>query len=130
VWICQISQEISQKRTRERMSDQEAKEIKSRSQRDHASAFFSQLQINHSLLPTWNWMAAMVTRGLELLDSIRTSLAIASMCVQPEVSHRPFIGEVVQALKLVCNEFDEIREMASRSYSRDDDLVGICPYHK
>ncbi|GJV58377.1 hypothetical protein Tco_1459382 [Tanacetum coccineum] len=28
VWICQTSQEISQKRTRERMSDQEAKEIK------------------------------------------------------------------------------------------------------
>ncbi|GJV11179.1 hypothetical protein Tco_1352720 [Tanacetum coccineum] len=28
VWICQISQEISQKRTRERLSDQEAKEIK------------------------------------------------------------------------------------------------------
>ncbi|GJR91944.1 hypothetical protein Tco_0215955 [Tanacetum coccineum] len=28
VWICQISQEISQKRTRERMSDQEAKELK------------------------------------------------------------------------------------------------------
>ncbi|GJX71844.1 hypothetical protein Tco_0309015 [Tanacetum coccineum] len=28
VWICQISQEFSQKRTRERMSDQEAKEIK------------------------------------------------------------------------------------------------------
>ncbi|GJZ99166.1 hypothetical protein Tco_0671717 [Tanacetum coccineum] len=27
-WICQILQEISQKRTRERMSDQEAKEIK------------------------------------------------------------------------------------------------------
>ncbi|GJY52153.1 hypothetical protein Tco_0443000 [Tanacetum coccineum] len=27
VWICQISQEFSQKRTRERMSDQEAKEI-------------------------------------------------------------------------------------------------------
>ncbi|GJR52976.1 hypothetical protein Tco_1403497, partial [Tanacetum coccineum] len=47
VWICQISQEISQKRTRERMSDQEAKEIKSRSQRDHASAFYSQLQLNH-----------------------------------------------------------------------------------
>ncbi|GJT95103.1 putative reverse transcriptase domain-containing protein [Tanacetum coccineum] len=48
VWICQISQEFSQKRTRERMSDQEAKEIKSRSQRDHASAFYSQLQLNHS----------------------------------------------------------------------------------
>ncbi|GJW45792.1 hypothetical protein Tco_0077438 [Tanacetum coccineum] len=28
VWICQISQEISQKQTRERMSDQEAKELK------------------------------------------------------------------------------------------------------
>ncbi|KAF7814141.1 receptor-like serine/threonine-protein kinase ALE2 isoform X1 [Senna tora] len=34
--------------------------------------------------------------------------AIASMCVQPEVSQRPFMGEVVQALKLVCCEFDEI----------------------
>ncbi|GKE75086.1 hypothetical protein Tco_1537127 [Tanacetum coccineum] len=55
-------------------------------------------------------------------DSILKVAAIASMCVQPEVSHRLFIGEVVQALKLVCNEFDEIREMASRSYSRDDDL--------
>ncbi|GJU35075.1 reverse transcriptase domain-containing protein, partial [Tanacetum coccineum] len=30
VWICQKSQEISQKRTRERMSDQEAKEIKAK----------------------------------------------------------------------------------------------------
>ncbi|GKF17398.1 hypothetical protein Tco_0062316, partial [Tanacetum coccineum] len=48
VWICQILQEISQKRTRERMSDQEAKEIKSRSQRDHASTFYSQLQLTHS----------------------------------------------------------------------------------
>ncbi|GJW25201.1 hypothetical protein Tco_0039012 [Tanacetum coccineum] len=28
VWICQISQEFSQKRTRERMSDQEAKDLK------------------------------------------------------------------------------------------------------
>ncbi|GJX42903.1 hypothetical protein Tco_0257893 [Tanacetum coccineum] len=33
VWICQISQEISQKRTRERMSDQEAKEIKAEAKR-------------------------------------------------------------------------------------------------
>ncbi|GJR82882.1 hypothetical protein Tco_0153667 [Tanacetum coccineum] len=30
VWICQISQEISQKRTRERMSDQEAKDLKAK----------------------------------------------------------------------------------------------------
>ncbi|KAA8540289.1 hypothetical protein F0562_024148 [Nyssa sinensis] len=46
--------------------------------------------------------------------------AIASMCVQPEVSHRPFMGEVVQALKLVCNEFDEGIEPISRSCSQED----------
>ncbi|KAE8675334.1 Receptor-like serine/threonine-protein kinase ALE2 [Hibiscus syriacus] len=34
--------------------------------------------------------------------------AIASMCVQPEASNRPFMGEIVQALRLICNEFDEI----------------------
>ncbi|XVF86821.1 hypothetical protein PTKIN_Ptkin18bG0073300 [Pterospermum kingtungense] len=44
-------------------------------------------------------------------DSIAKVAAIASMCVQPEVSHRPFMGEVVQALKLVCNEFDEKKEV-------------------
>ncbi|KAI3727324.1 hypothetical protein L1987_67137 [Smallanthus sonchifolius] len=55
-------------------------------------------------------------------DSILKVAAIASMCVQPEVSHRPFMGEVVQALKLVCNEFDEIREIDSRSCSRDEYL--------
>ncbi|XP_073289800.1 receptor-like serine/threonine-protein kinase ALE2 [Primulina huaijiensis] len=36
-------------------------------------------------------------------DSIAKVAAIASMCVQPDVSHRPFMGEVVQALKLVYN---------------------------
>ncbi|GJT82561.1 hypothetical protein Tco_1056903 [Tanacetum coccineum] len=50
VWICQISQEISQKRTRERMSDQEAKDLKSRSQRNHASAFYN-------IDSYWKWMA-------------------------------------------------------------------------
>nr|GEU67678.1 retrovirus-related Pol polyprotein from transposon TNT 1-94 [Tanacetum cinerariifolium] len=55
-------------------------------------------------------------------DSILKVAAITSTYVQLEVSHCQFIGEVVQALKLVCNEFDEIREMTSRSYSRDDDL--------
>ncbi|GFP93201.1 receptor-like serine/threonine-protein kinase ale2 [Phtheirospermum japonicum] len=50
------------------------------------------------------------------IDSIAKVAAIASMCVQPEVSHRPFMGEVVQALKLVCNECDEIKEH-SRSCS-------------
>ncbi|EHA8591496.1 receptor-like serine/threonine-protein kinase ALE2 [Cocos nucifera] len=40
-------------------------------------------------------------------DSVVKVAAIASMCVQPEVNQRPFMGEVVQALKLVCNERDE-----------------------
>ncbi|XP_024027901.1 receptor-like serine/threonine-protein kinase ALE2 [Morus notabilis] len=57
------------------------------------------------------------------LDSVAKVAAIASMCVQPEVSHRPFMGEVVQALKLVCNEFDETKGLGSRSYSQDDFLA-------
>lgn len=58
-----------------------------------------------------------------LLDSVAKVAAIASMCVQPEVSHRPFMGEVVQALKLVCNEFDETRGLDSRCCSQDDFLA-------
>ncbi|KAE8687552.1 Receptor-like serine/threonine-protein kinase ALE2 [Hibiscus syriacus] len=54
------------------------------------------------------------------LESVAKVAAIASMCVQPEVSHRPFMGEVVQALKLVCNECDEAREVCSRGSSQDD----------
>ncbi|XP_038899985.1 receptor-like serine/threonine-protein kinase ALE2 [Benincasa hispida] len=54
------------------------------------------------------------------VDSLARVAAIASMCVQPEVSHRPFMGEVVQALKLVCNEFEETNDPVSRSYSRDE----------
>ncbi|KAK3210495.1 hypothetical protein Dsin_015201 [Dipteronia sinensis] len=53
-------------------------------------------------------------------DSVAKVAAIASMCVQPEVSHRPFMGEVVQALKLVSNECNEAKEMGSRSSSQDD----------
>nr|XP_019704860.1 receptor-like serine/threonine-protein kinase ALE2 isoform X2 [Elaeis guineensis] len=49
------------------------------------------------------------------LDILAKVAAIASMCVQPEVSHRPFMGEVVQALKLVCNECDEYRGSESCS---------------
>ncbi|XP_014501150.1 receptor-like serine/threonine-protein kinase ALE2 isoform X3 [Vigna radiata var. radiata] len=52
-------------------------------------------------------------------DSVAKVAAIASMCVQPEVSDRPFMGEVVQALKLVCNECDEARETGSSSTSVD-----------
>nr|CDM83811.1 unnamed protein product [Triticum aestivum] len=51
------------------------------------------------------------------LDSIAKVAAIASMCVQPEVDQRPFMGEVVQALKLVCKEGSEFNE--STSFSQD-----------
>ncbi|XP_009352656.2 receptor-like serine/threonine-protein kinase ALE2 [Pyrus x bretschneideri] len=59
-------------------------------------------------------------------ESIAKVAAIASMCVQPEVSHRPFMGEVVQALKLVCNEFDEAKELGSRSSSQDDVSIDVA----
>ncbi|GAV77688.1 Pkinase_Tyr domain-containing protein [Cephalotus follicularis] len=52
-------------------------------------------------------------------DSVAKVAAIASMCVQPEVSHRPFMGEVVQALKLVCNECNETK-VGSQSSCQDD----------
>lgn len=53
-------------------------------------------------------------------DSISKVAAIASMCVQPEVSHRPFMGEVVQALKLVSSECDSTKDLGSRSCSQED----------
>ncbi|XP_048319968.2 receptor-like serine/threonine-protein kinase ALE2 [Ziziphus jujuba] len=56
-------------------------------------------------------------------DSLTKVAAIASMCVQPEVSHRPFMGEVVQALKLVCNEIDETKGLDSRCCSQEAFLV-------
>ncbi|XP_007050099.2 PREDICTED: receptor-like serine/threonine-protein kinase ALE2 [Theobroma cacao] len=40
-------------------------------------------------------------------DDMAKVAAIASMCVHPEVAHRPFMGEVVQALKLIYNDTDE-----------------------
>lgn len=56
-------------------------------------------------------------------DTIVKVAAIASMCVQPEVSHRPFMGEVVQALKLVCNEFDETKVQRTSSQSYENHLT-------
>ncbi|XP_038879441.1 receptor-like serine/threonine-protein kinase ALE2 isoform X2 [Benincasa hispida] len=50
-------------------------------------------------------------------ENIAKVAAIASMCVQPEVSHRPFMGEVVQALKLVCNQCNKARETSSQASS-------------
>jgi hypothetical protein len=60
-------------------------------------------------LVTWARPLLTTKEGLEMLvdpslngyfpfDKMERVAAIASMCVQPEVSHRPFIGEVVQAL--------------------------------
>ncbi|XP_042421666.1 receptor-like serine/threonine-protein kinase ALE2 isoform X2 [Zingiber officinale] len=54
-----------------------------------------------------------------LIDSVAKVAAIASMCVQPEVSHRPFMGEVVQALKLVYNECNQIN-FTTRSCNQDE----------
>lgn len=66
-------------------------------------------------LVTWARPLLTTREGLELLvdpalgnnfpfDNLVRVAAIASMCVHPEVSHRPFMGEVVQALKLVYND--------------------------
>lgn len=41
-------------------------------------------------------------------EKLAKAAAIASMCVHVEASHRPFMGEVVQALKLIYNDNDEI----------------------
>ncbi|KAL6496957.1 hypothetical protein OROGR_028886 [Orobanche gracilis] len=57
------------------------------------------------------------------LDSFSKVAAIASMCVQPDVSHRPFMGEVIQALKLVCNEFDETMEPKPRGCSVHEEFL-------
>ncbi|CAN1162340.1 Receptor-like serine/threonine-protein kinase ALE2 [Linum perenne] len=60
-------------------------------------------------------------------DTIARVAAIASMCVQPEVSHRPFMGEVVQALKLISNEFDVEAEVEEQRVgpSHDNLLMEI-----
>ncbi|KAI5077266.1 hypothetical protein GOP47_0007090 [Adiantum capillus-veneris] len=54
-------------------------------------------------------------------DSLAKVAAIASMCVHPEVSDRPFMGEVVQALKLVCNDFALNDRIESGKCSQGDD---------
>lgn len=64
----------------------------------------------HPLLTTKDGLEAIMDTTLKATapyESFSKVAAIASMCVQPEVSRRPFMGEVVQALTLVCSEFDE-----------------------
>eukprot|EP01018_Ginkgo_biloba_P041189 Gb_00065 [translate_table: standard] len=82
-------------------------------------------------LVTWARPLLTTKEGLELLvdpalggaftfDNMARVAAIASMCVQPEVSHRPFMGEVVQALKLVYNDSDTSNGGGSGIYSQGD----------
>ena len=69
-------------------------------------------------LVTWAWPLLTSREGLEQFvypslagsydfDDMAKVVAIASMCVHPEVTHRPFMGEVVQVLKLIYNDTDE-----------------------
>lgn len=69
-------------------------------------------------LVTWARPLLATREGLEQLvdpalagtynfDDMAKVAAISSMCVHPEVTHRPFMGEVVQALKLIYNDTDE-----------------------
>lgn len=86
-----------------------------------------------------NWARPLLTstQGLEILidpsisanvsfDTVAKVAAIASMCVQPEVSNRPYMGEVVQALKLVCDETDEVMDVRNdnREIYGDNDASG------
>lgn len=48
--------------------------------------------------------------------------AIASMCIHLDVAHRPFMGEVVQALKLIYNDSDEAG--GDTSTQRDSSAIG------
>ncbi|XP_076941339.1 receptor-like serine/threonine-protein kinase ALE2 [Bidens hawaiensis] len=54
-------------------------------------------------------------------DDMAKVAAIASMCVHPEVTQRPFMGEVVQALKLIYNDKDEVG--GDNSTQRDSSVV-------
>ncbi|XP_027366863.1 receptor-like serine/threonine-protein kinase ALE2 [Abrus precatorius] len=69
-------------------------------------------------LVTWARRLLTSREGLEQLvdpslagsydfDDMAKVAAIASMCVHPEVTQRPFMGEVVQALKLIYNDTNE-----------------------
>ena len=46
-------------------------------------------------------------------DDMAKMAGIAFMCVHPEVNQRPFMGEVVQALKLIYNDTNESNNESS-----------------
>uniref|UniRef100_A0A1D1Y004 Receptor-like serine/threonine-protein kinase ALE2 n=1 Tax=Anthurium amnicola TaxID=1678845 RepID=A0A1D1Y004_9ARAE len=67
----------------------------------------------HPLLTSREGLEQLVDHSLDGnydFDDMAKVAAIASMCVHPEVSQRPFMGEVVQALKLIYNDMDEACE--------------------
>ncbi|CAI0426717.1 unnamed protein product [Linum tenue] len=83
-------------------------------------------------LVTWARPLLTTREGLEQLvdpslagsydfDDMAKVAAIASMCVHPEVANRPFMGEVVQALKLIYNDTDEA--CAEDNYSQKESSV-------
>ena len=51
-----------------------------------------------------------LTGGNVSMDQVSRVVAVASTCVQPEVTHRPFMGEVVRALMLVRGEGDQVEQ--------------------
>ncbi|KAF6144372.1 hypothetical protein GIB67_024599 [Kingdonia uniflora] len=58
-------------------------------------------------------------------DNMAKVAAIASMCVHPEVTQRPFMGEVVQALKLIYNDIEETCEdFSSQKESSESEFKG------
>ncbi|KAL6591354.1 hypothetical protein ACP70R_049857 [Stipagrostis hirtigluma subsp. patula] len=60
-------------------------------------------------------------------DNVAKVASIASMCVHTDPSQRPFMGEVVQALKLIYNDADEA---CNDSYSPKDSSCDLdCDYH-
>lgn len=69
-------------------------------------------------LAAWAWPLLTSREGLEKVvdpslggnynfDNLEKVAAIASMCINPEVTQRPFMGEVVQALKLAYTDMDD-----------------------
>ncbi|KAL9318234.1 hypothetical protein ACSQ67_014751 [Phaseolus vulgaris] len=83
-------------------------------------------------LVTWARPLLRFKEGLEKLvdpflagkyefDDMAKVAAIASMCVHPEVTQRPFMGEVVQALKLIYNDTNESEK---ESFWHESDFGG------
>ncbi|KAE9619410.1 putative protein kinase RLK-Pelle-Extensin family [Lupinus albus] len=59
--------------------------------------------------------------GTYEFDEMAKLASIASMCVHQEVTQRPFMGEVVQALKLIYNDTDE--SLGSKDSPEESDFA-------